>query len=850
MVSFPLVYADHDLHDYVKKITIESDDVDSDLTDFPLLLNFTDSGLQSNAFSDGLRITFTESTNSTELSHEIEQYDSSNGWLTAWVKIPTLSSSSDTDIFMYYGNNTNLAQQNNTSDTWRSEYKFVGHYHDDFLDSTSNDNDGTNSGSTDATGNIADAQNFDAINDIIGHGSDSSIDNIWDGGGTVSIWLNPNSDGEASIGQIVDKWGASAWLLNGDSESGGTMKATMFYNWSGTNGWWTMTTRDITLNQWNNYVVTFDSDSASNTPVMYVDGVSVAVTATQTPTGTRSTDAANNIHVGNLADTSRTFDGELDEIRFYDGILSADWLDFEYCNQVVTSICEPLTISSEENIGFSPGNYDYYKTISIESDDVDSNLTDFPLLLNFTDTDLQASAFSDGLRIAFTTDSDVFLSHEIEQYDSSNGWLTAWVKVPSIDSSTDTDIRMYYSNNTNVADQQSITDTWNSNYKMAMHLHDNSLLDSTSENNDCTTNQGSTNHVDQHIADSQHFDGINDECFGVLSAGGRALFDDGGTISSWINPNSDGGGSAARWIDAANDGVTGWFSYITADDGSNAKLGFDQRANAVDAIWKTTNLDITLNAWNHVVVVYDDVNGAEDPLFYVNGVNVAMTETQPPSVTLNNPAGNFHIGDNYASDVRMWDGEIDEVRLNTVELSADWIDFEYCNQSATSICEPLTVGSETSTSSALPPFSIESLTSTSITSTTVVLDWTEPQLNGEALLFYQINYTTPQSSTVKSTGTIFTDTGTIDDTITGLTALTQYSTTVSAITLGGKNVTYADVYNFTTSAPPVPITGKFIWFNCSLASNSTQGCIYAMFCPVGEFINGFWENGTASCAVP
>ncbi len=45
-------------------------------------------------------------------------------------------------------------------------------------------------------------------------------------------------------------------------------------------------------------------------------------------------------------------------------------------------------------------------------------------------------------------------------------------------------------------------------------------------------------------------------------------------------------------------------------------------------------------------------------------------------------------------------------------------------------------------------------------------------------------------------------------------------------------------------------SGKYIWFNCSLASNSTQGCIYAFFCPAGQFVNGFWENGTASCSTP
>ena len=107
-----------------------------------------------------------------------------------------------------------------------------------------------------------------------------------------------------------------------------------------------------------------------------------------------------------------------------------------------------------------------------------------------------------------------------------------------------------------------------------------------------------------------------------------------------------------------------------------------------------------------------------------------------------------------------------------------------------------------------PPFSIDDLTSTGITGTSVDLDWTEPELHGESLIGYMINYTTPQSQTVKTTGTVFkNDTGVIDDTLTGLDFGTDYSATVSAWTIYGTNVTFANVYNFTTANPPSVPTG-------------------------------------------
>lgn len=45
-------------------------------------------------------------------------------------------------------------------------------------------------------------------------------------------------------------------------------------------------------------------------------------------------------------------------------------------------------------------------------------------------------------------------------------------------------------------------------------------------------------------------------------------------------------------------------------------------------------------------------------------------------------------------------------------------------------------------------------------------------------------------------------------------------------------------------------SGQYIWLICSFASNSTQGCIYAGFCPSGQFVTGFYENGTMLCATP
>ena len=142
---------------YRKKIVIDSTKVYADLPDFPLLINLSsDSDLASYAQNNGDDILFTLSSvswatgaNSDKLDHEIEDFDGATGELIAWVRIPSLSSTADTEIFMYYGN-SGASNQENPTGVWDSNYKGVWHLNEDptgvapqHLDSTSNNNDGT-----------------------------------------------------------------------------------------------------------------------------------------------------------------------------------------------------------------------------------------------------------------------------------------------------------------------------------------------------------------------------------------------------------------------------------------------------------------------------------------------------------------------------------------------------------------------------------------------------------------------------------------------------------------------------------------------------------------------------------
>jgi hypothetical protein len=143
---------------YRKKLTIDYTKVGATLSHFAVLVSLTsDSDLAARARSDGYDILFTSSDGTTKLDHEIEKYISATGELVAWVRIPSLSNSADTDIYMYYGYASATDQQNKTgvwNDNGGTATNYKGVYHlketsgTTFADSASNANTGTASGFT------------------------------------------------------------------------------------------------------------------------------------------------------------------------------------------------------------------------------------------------------------------------------------------------------------------------------------------------------------------------------------------------------------------------------------------------------------------------------------------------------------------------------------------------------------------------------------------------------------------------------------------------------------------------------------------------------------------------------
>jgi len=315
---------------YRKKITIDHTKVAATLTDFPVLISLpTESGLADNAQDDGDDILFAASDGTAQLSHEVETFNGISGQLVAWVKVPGLSSSADTDIYMYYGN-SGAGNQENATFVWDSNYQMVQHLQETtgganaIHDSTSNTNHGTdyNTPTLNASGKINGADGFDGSDDYIGVADDNSLDIT--GNITLEAWVKTTNNA-LSYQTIMEKRPAVTtynYYLRLDS---GYFR---FSFYSGAHQALLDDTTQLSSNVWHHVAATYDNSNIR----LYVDGTEVKSGAQTAPLVADTSALIIGIETYHAPDTN-AFSGPIDEVRISDTARSADWLLTSYNNQ-------------------------------------------------------------------------------------------------------------------------------------------------------------------------------------------------------------------------------------------------------------------------------------------------------------------------------------------------------------------------------------------------------------------------------------------------------------------------------------------------------------------------------------
>jgi len=200
------------------------------------------------------------------------------------------------------------------------------------LDSSSNGNDGTRTnGPVAVIGKVGQALDFDGVDDRVNLGSPAILDNVFgNGGGTVTAWINPRSDGEGNSGTIADKaqGGIAGWVFIVCSSTyicSNTNNTLAFdMNFVTQDGRWHTAADTITYNEWQHVAVTYATSSTAVDPTFYINGTVSATTENVAPSGGQTDDSSAGIDIGNRTIEDVSFDGKIDEVRIYDRILSSN----------------------------------------------------------------------------------------------------------------------------------------------------------------------------------------------------------------------------------------------------------------------------------------------------------------------------------------------------------------------------------------------------------------------------------------------------------------------------------------------------------------------------------------------
>jgi hypothetical protein len=707
---------------YMLPIKIDHTQVVSDvpntpLANFPVLVALTGipagSGLVTN--ENGYDIIFTsDAAGLSKVDHEIDSYDPVAGNGKFWVRIPSLSSTADTTIYAWYGNPDVSSSQENKAGVWPG-YAGVWHFGNgttlSAADSSGNGNSGTVSQASASAGQIGGGVSFTGANTSfldVGHSALLSAGN----GLMISAWVKPSSPGV--YGGIFTK--GTNHGTNGNyvmrNSGGNWLGAINDGNWPGV-----QSNTPLSAGSWYKLDMCWDGSQVS----LYTNGKHDGQYSAPPPLNPDSEDA----YIGyNFIDGSG-WQGSIDEVRLMtNGCHLQGWVATEYNNQIApASFAVPQTSQPNSSGRQLPSNggYMYRRAITIDHNQVQGALTNFPVLISGTYSYLAYLSNGgkvqnpSGFDIVFTSDATgtVMLDHEIDNYDPSTGKAAFWVRMPQLASTgTDPVIYLWYGNSGISISQENRAGVWG-NYLSVYHLNDPSgtvpAMDSAGSGYDLqvagTPAPNGFGPTLGEVGGGWNFDGnasnyLYHENVSRYPSGTSPL-----TVQAWVKiPQPNPKGTTA--VSYGANSYPG--SRVALDwDGNNATMEFECFGVVGASPYSFTP------GWHQLVGTYAGgavtLNTAQ---VYVDGQPVASVATSsnwcsgyPPPYT-NVPSittTELKIGGLPTVICCETTEAVDEVRISAGIRSAGWIATEYANQSSPITFYTIDAEESGSVGSNLPP---------------------------------------------------------------------------------------------------------------------------------------------------
>jgi len=489
------------------RLSIPEKRINTTVSGFPTLVHLSDScGINSSdatfifdELSDANRkkIAVTDRTGDSQCYVEIEYWDSVGRKACLWARLPLIRSDVDTDFYLYY--DSTVSDNNNwVGDTgstpaesvWSNNYAGVWHFNDATIeDSTSNGKDGTPTNVTITAGEIGNAASFNGTSSYIDLPGGTFPNNDY----TISTITKLNTEGVMhSIFTTQNDY--YFYIYVNDSNQfqiqiyDGATSYFIYYDGAVSN---------------RAYHLTIVKSSAYGL-LFYIDGVMVD----SDPLATTNNDPVSGYsRIGNYNSGTMDqyfLDGIIEEARASSVCRSDGWIKTTYysnSDNLILFFGEPQEVTWLE--GFSNR-----LKLTIDKTKVDAPLTNFPLMINLSDSagitnhDVSAvfdelSSYSDRKRIAITTEDGVTQCPvEIDVWDNTNEQAIMWTKPTYIYSDYNTIMYLYYdvtysgSGGTGNTDYigdlgDSIAETvWDENFVGVWHMAQDpaasNILDSTS----------------------------------------------------------------------------------------------------------------------------------------------------------------------------------------------------------------------------------------------------------------------------------------------------------------------------------------------------------------------------------
>ena len=339
---------------YVRSIVIDHTKVpNTDQSNFPFLFNSTDPSFATIANgghvtnSSGYDIIFsTDPTGLTKLDHDLEEYNPTTGQVIAWMRLPSLSHTTDTVIYVFYGNSSITTSQQNTTEVWANNYIGVWHLSNGTTlsanDSTANANNGTIFGATATTGEIDGSASFNGSNSYIDIGNLGNLPT----NGTISFWMKTSgiSSYPNAITTSYNSENSGNNAIRFEEDSNGDFSVVIgngsFNDYSYMQG-------SMQINTW--YHVELMWNTATSNAIGYLNGSQIFNSKSSNLWPATIADLA----FGVGYNTDRIWNGLIDEVRVSNVARSADWAATEFNNQSSPATFYALNAESVETV--SPG---------------------------------------------------------------------------------------------------------------------------------------------------------------------------------------------------------------------------------------------------------------------------------------------------------------------------------------------------------------------------------------------------------------------------------------------------------------------------------------------------------------